>query len=140
MEKAITNKGKVRSFFKTLENEDIEALVELFDTNGKHINPYHSNLFPTGATGHEEIKNYWTPVFPNFDGMEFIIDEILDMEGNSVFVKYKGNIKLKNGAGVYSNEYYSTFKFNSEGKITEYVEIFNPIVAAKGFGLLDQIK
>ena len=57
-----------------------------------------------------------------------------------VFVKYTGNIQLKNGAGVYSNQYYSTFKFNDEGKIEEYVEIFNPIVAARGFGLLDKIK
>jgi ketosteroid isomerase-like protein len=59
---------------------------------------------------------------------------------NITFVKYKGKIKLKNDAGWYENDYYSTFKFNEEGKITEYVEIFNPIVAARGFGLIDKIK
>ena len=42
--------------------------------------------------------------------------------------------------GFYENNYYSTFTFDEEGKITEYVEIFNPIVAARGFGLLDNIK
>ena len=138
---AIQNKASVKAFFTALENENVEALVTLFADQGKHINPYHSGLFPTGANGKEEIRAYWTPVFPNFAGMTFPIDEIYAMEDpKMVFVKYTGNIQLKNDAGVYSNQYYSTFKFNDEGKIEEYVEIFNPIVAARGFGLLDKIK
>ena len=140
-EKAAKNKITVKEFFKALENEDVDRLVDLFSENAKHINPYHSGLFPKGAEGKDGIRAYWTPVFPNFAGMTFPIDEIYAMEDpKMVFVKYKGNIKLKNDAGVYSNDYYSTFKFDEDGKITEYVEIFNPIVAARGFGLLNQIK
>ena len=135
------NKASVRAFFKALENENVDALVDLFSENAKHINPYHSGLFPEGASGKAGIRNYWTPVFPNFDGMTFPIEEIYAMEDpNIVFVKYKGNIKLKDNAGIYSNDYYSTFKFNEQGEITEYVEIFNPIVAARGFGLINKIK
>lgn len=141
MDKATKNKNTVKAFFNALTAEDANAVANLFDDNAKHINPYHSDLFPKGANGKEAIKNYWAPVFPNFDGMTFPIDEIYAMEDpNIVFVKYTGNIKLKNNAGVYSNDYYSTFKFNDEGKIIEYVEIFNPIIAARGFGLLDKIK
>ena len=135
------NKNTVRQFFKALEDEDVEALVGLFADDAKHINPYHSGLFPEGANGKEGILAYWTPVFPNFDGMKFPIEEIYAMENpNIVFVKYDGIIILKNDAGTYENKYYSTFKFNENGKIAEYVEIFNPITAARGFGLLDQIK
>ena len=135
------NKATVRLFFKTLESENVDSLVNLFAENAKHINPYHSNLFPKGAEGKEGIRAYWTPVFPNFDGMEFLIEEIYAMENpNMVYVKYQGIIKLKDDAGFYKNDYYSTFKFNEKGEITEYVEIFNPITAAKGFGLLDKIK
>lgn len=140
-EKANRNKALVRAFFKALENENANEVAELFAENAKHINPYHSGIFPEGAEGKEAIRDYWSPVFPNFDGMTFPIDEIYAMEDpNIVFVKYEGNIKLKNDAGTYNNDYYSTFKFNDDGKITEYVEIFNPIVAARGFGLLDKIK
>ncbi|GJM61859.1 alpha/beta hydrolase [Persicobacter diffluens] len=57
-----------------------------------------------------------------------------------VLVKFEGRIKLKGDAGWYKNDYYATFKFNEAGLIEEYVEIFNPIVAAQGFGLIDQIK
>ncbi|OSY88586.1 hypothetical protein WH52_05865 [Tenacibaculum holothuriorum] len=140
-EKATKNKETVRAFFNALTAENAETVANLFAEDAKHINPYNSGIFPTGANGKEGIKNYWEPVFPNFDGMTFDIEEIYAMEDpNMVFVKYKGDIKLKNNAGVYSNDYYSTFKFNTDGEITEYVEIFNPIVAARGFGLLDKIK
>ncbi len=131
----------VKDFFKALENENANDVANLFSEEGKQINPYHSNIFPKGANGKAEIKAYWAPVFPNFNGMQFHIEEIHAMENTPmVYVKYKGNIKLKNSTGIYSNNYYSTFKFNNEGKITEYVEIFNPITAAKGFDLIDKIK
>lgn len=137
---SINNKQKVRDFFLALEKEDAELVASLFHENAKHINPYASGIFPDGANGRDEIKNYWEPVFPNFDGMQFIIDKIYAMEDPSmVYVKYKGKIKLK-GEGYYENDYYSTFKFDENGLITEYVEIFNPIVAAKSFGLINQIQ
>lgn len=135
------NKDSVKAFFKALEDENVDGLVNLFTEDAIHINPYHSGLFPKGAKGKEGIRNYWSPVFPNFEGMSFHIEEIYAMEDpNIIYVKYKGNIRLKNNAGLYSNQYYSTFKFNEVGDIMEYTEIFNPITAARGFGLLDKIK
>ena len=135
------NKEKVRAFFSALEAEDVDKVVALFAEDALHINPYHSGIFPEGAQGKEGIRAYWAPVFPNFDGMQFPIHEIYAMEDpNIVFVRYGGRIKLKNNAGLYENDYYSTFKFNDKGEIREYVEIFNPIIAARGFGLLNKIK
>lgn len=135
------NKTTVRKFFQLLEEENIADFLNLFAENGKQINPYASGLFPEKAEGKAALRDYWTPVPANFDGMQFPIEELYAMENpNMVFVKYKEKIKLKNNAGFYENDYYSTFKFYEEGRITEYVEIFNPIVAARGFGLLDKIK
>lgn len=135
------NKATVKQFFQLLEEEDIAAFVNLFAVDGKQINPYASGLFPEGATGREELMAYWSPVPDNFDGMEFQIEEIYAMEDPTiVFVNFKGRIKLKNDAGYYENDYYSTFKFSESGLIAKYVEIFNPIVAARAFGLIDKIK
>lgn len=140
-ELAHKNKLTVRTFFSLLEQEDIPSFVALFAENGKQVNPYASGLFPEGAQGKEALSAYWTPVPTLFDGMEFPIEELYALEDpNKVFVKYTGRIKLKDNAGVYENNYYSIFSFDREGKILEYVEIFNPIIAAKGFGLLDKIK
>jgi len=140
-ETAKRNKANALAFLKALENKNIDAVVDLFAKDGVHINPYASGLFSEGAKEHDGVRAYWEPVFPNFEKMEFPVDEIYAMEDPSiVFVKFRGKIELKNNAGWYTNEYYATFKFNNEGKIIEYVEIFNPIVAAKGFGLIDKIK
>lgn len=134
------NKDAVRRFFIALEEKNIDNLINLFASNAQHINPYHSGLFPEGTQGQAGIRDYWSAVFPNFGKMEFPIEEIYAMEDpNIVFIKYRGIIQFKDGSGDYRNDYYSTFKFNEAGKITEYVEIFNPITAAKGFGLLDQL-
>jgi ketosteroid isomerase-like protein len=138
---ATRNKETVKKFFSLLEQENIPAFVDLFAANGKQTNPYASGLFPDGAEGKEALTNYWSPVPDLFDGMKFPIEQLFATENpNIVFVKYTGRIQLKNDSGVYENNYYSTFTFNEEGQILEYVEIFNPIVAARGFGLLDQIK
>ncbi|MCB0581427.1 MAG: nuclear transport factor 2 family protein [Phaeodactylibacter sp.] len=135
------NKATVRKFFQLLEEENIPAFVGLFAEEGKQVNPYASGLFPAGAEGKKALMDYWEPVPGNFDGMQFPIHEIYAMEDPSiVYVKYSGKIKLRNETGYYENDYYSIFKFDEEGKIREYVEIFNPIVAARGFGLLDSIK
>ena len=135
------NKETVRKFFEALESEDIPALVGLFAEDGRQVNPYNGGVFPAGAEGREGLLAYWTPVPGNFDGMRFPIDELLATEDPDViFVRYRGEIRLKDGAGHYKNNYYSTFRFNDAGEITEYVEIFDPVIAARGFGLLDQLK
>ncbi len=138
---ATRNKATVRAFFKALENEDIAGLIGLFADDGVQRNPYNAGLFPAGARGREELMAYWSPVPGNFDRMRFPIDEVLATEDPSVvFVRYRGDITLKDGAGSYRNNYYSTFRFNPMGEIEEYVEVFDPVVAARGFGLLDQLR
>lgn len=135
------NKNNTLAFLKALEAMNIDSLVDLFAEEAAHINPYASGIFPDGAKGKEEIRAYWQPAFSNFERMEFPVEQIHAMEDPSlVFIQFLGKVKLKNNAGWYENNYYATFKFNEEGKIVQYVEIFNPIVAAKGFGLIDQIK
>ena len=139
--KAIKNKQSVRSFFQALEQKNADQVASLFNEDARHINPYASGLFPEGAIGKKGIRDYWAPVFPNFGRLEFNIEELYAMEDpNIVFAKYTGRLQLKNGNGFYENNYYSTFKFDEEGLISEYVEIFNPIVAARGFGLMDKIR
>lgn len=135
------NKATVRQFFELLESEQIPELVDLFAETGVQVNPYTGGVFPEGASGKEALLAYWAPVPDNFDGMRFPISELLATEDPSIgFVRYRGELRLKNDAGIYENNYYSTFRFTPDGKIAEYVEIFDPVVAAKGFGLLDQLK
>lgn len=135
------NKDTVRQFFCALEEENVDKVASLFAGDGRYTNPYQSDLFPSGAQGREEIRKYWAPVLPGFDEMSFQINEIYEMEDpNIIFVKSLGKMRMKGDAEYYENHYYSIFKFNEEGLISEHLELFNPIMAARGFGLVFKIK
>lgn len=130
----------VRTFLKLLEEEKIEQFVNLFSENGKQVNPYSSGLFPAEIVGKKALLEFWKPVPNRFDGMQFPIKKIHKMhDSNLLLVEFDGKIKLKNNAGVYTNKYYCLFKFNNDGKIVEYVEIFNPLEVVKAFNLKDKI-
>ena len=133
---AARNKATVRRSLALLEAENIPAFVDLFADDGRQINPYASGLFPEGAEGHDALLAYWTPVPGNFAGMRFPIDELLATEDpNVVFVRFRGEITLREDKGVYANDYFALYRFDEAGKITEYVEVFNPVVAARAFGI-----
>lgn len=131
----------VQTFFRLLEEEKIREFSNLFAENGKHINPYHSGLFPPEISGRENIYAFWKPVHGNFDGMAFPIEDIMPFKDpHMIAVKLKGKLKLKGDAGLYQNDYLCLFYFDKQGKIQEYHEYFNPVTAAKGFGLFDKLK
>ncbi|NRA28843.1 MAG: nuclear transport factor 2 family protein [Parvularculaceae bacterium] len=135
------NKASVRRFFGLLESGNIDGMVELFAEDAMQNNPYTGGVFPSGARGKEALLAYWSPVPDRFDSMRFPIEQLMALEDpNIVFVRYRGELVLPDGAGVYQNQYFSTFRFNADGQITEYVEIFDPVVAARSFGLLEELR
>ena len=139
-ETASRNKARVRELFQFIEQGNIAAFLALFAEDARQINPFASGLFQECVSGATELRDYWEAVPRNFVSVAFPIDEIYAMENpNVVFVRYRGEMALRDGAGVYRNQYYATLRFNTDGKIIEYIKIFNPIVAARSFGLLDQI-
>ena len=122
------NINTVKTFLRLLEEEKIEDYVDLYAADGKQVNPYASGLFPKEVKGREALLKFWKPVPSRFDGMTFPIEKISPMlDPNLVLAEFKGKIKLKDNAGYYENHYYCLFKFDEAGKITEYVEIFNPL-------------
>lgn len=140
MEIANKNKISVLLFYTAIDQMDVDALVDLFSEDCKHVNPYASGILPHGAEGKEGVRSYWTPVFEQFQEVNMTILEIYAMEDPTiVYVKAKGQVVLKDGPD-YNNDYYMIFRFDSDGKIKHYSEIFNPVVALKSFNLVDQLK
>ena len=130
-----------RKTFRFLEQRRLKEFSELFAENGKWIYPYHSGLFPKETLGQKEIYKGIQTAASNFTKIQFPIDEILPFEDpNKIAVKLTGKLLLKNGSGTYENEYFAIFSFDEEGKIEEWIEYYNPIIAAKAFGLMNKIK
>ncbi len=124
-----------------MEQRRLEEFSELFAEDGKWIHPYHSGLFPAETVGRREICEALKTAASNFDEIEFPIDEILPFEDPSrIAMKHTGKLKLKNGSGTYENDYLTILSFDEQGQILEWKEYYNPIIAAKAFGLMDKIK
>jgi ketosteroid isomerase-like protein len=131
----------IRNTFRFLEQRRFKELSELFAENGKWIHPYNSGLFPAEIIGRKEIVNALQKSASNFNEIHFPIDEIMPFEDpNKIAVKLTGKLFLKNGSGTYENDYFVIFSFDEKGKIEEWIEYYNPIIAAKAFGLMDKIK
>jgi len=130
----------VRNFINLFEQKKFLEVSELFATNGKLINPYHSGLFPSKIVGKKNIYDNWKNIAENFDRLKFPIEEIMPFEDSSkVAVKLSGKLILKNNSGTYENDYLFLFYFDENGKIQELHEYFNPVIAAKELGLMDKL-
>ncbi len=135
------NIQSARNLLRFLEQRRLQDFAELFADNGKWIHPYHSGLFPAVTHGKKAIYKGIKDAASNFSEIHFPIDEILPFEDpNKVAIRNKGKLHLKNGKGIYANDYLALLTFDSQGKIVEWIEYYNPIIAAKAFGLMDKIK
>jgi ketosteroid isomerase-like protein len=124
-----------------MEQKKLREFVELFVEDGKWVHPYHSGLFPAEVQGREEIYQGLHSAAGNFDEIHFPIEEILPFKDpNKVAVKFSGKLYLKGGKGTYENSYLAIFTFDVHGKIVEWVEYYNPVIAAKAFGLMDKLQ
>ena len=130
----------IRNFFNLFEQKKFLEISELFATDGKIIYPFHSGLFPSETIGKKNIYESWNNTAKNFDELKFLIDEIIPFEDPSkVAVILSNKINLKNNAGTYENDYLCLYYFDENGKILVLHEYFNPVIAAKAFGLMDKI-
>ncbi|MFW9809739.1 MAG: nuclear transport factor 2 family protein [Candidatus Thorarchaeota archaeon] len=136
----VRNVETVRNFVRFLEQRRFDEFSKLFAENAKWLHPYSSGLFPAELVGQSAILQGIQEAASNFDDIRFPIEEILPLEDpNRVLMKHTGKLKISNGKGFYENDYLALFSFDEGGKITEWIEYYNPIIAAKAFGLMDKI-
>ena len=97
-------------------------------------------MFPPETTGRKEIYKSIQTAATNFtEEIQFPVDEVLPFaDPNKVAVKHTGKLVTKNG-NIYEDDYLAILSFDEQGKILEWVEYYNPINAAKAFGLMDKI-
>ena len=130
-----------RRAIRLFEQLKFDEFTKLFTEDGKWIQPYHSGLFQSEFVGRTEIMNSFEGLAANFDSAELPIEEILPFEDpNKVAVKHTGRLVMKNDRGIYANDYLAIITFDERGKISEWIEYYNPIHTAKAFGLMDKIK
>ncbi len=128
------------AFIKGLEHTNAKEIANLFEESAEIYLPYSNGLFVDALVGKKSIEQFYVGVFTNFTQMSFDIIEVEEnQETGFVFMHFKGKILIGEGK-YYGNNYYSTFRIQPNGLIKKYVEIFDPVLAARELGMMDKIK
>lgn len=126
------NARVVEEFFAALEAMDVERFLAVWAEDGVQVMPFSPPGFPQRLEGREAIRNQYRSLPENYRSMRFP-REIVAMEDPDRFlVRYTGEIELKSG-GRYDNTYVGLMTLR-DGRVTEFVEYFNPLVLQQAFG------
>lgn len=126
----------VRRFLRLLEEKDVGSWIELWADNADHYYPYGTGMFPGYLSGKGAIYDRWKNTPDMFERFRFPVREIW-ADGDTVVARFDADCVLKGSGKRYLNTYVCIFKFDSKGRIREYWEYFDPILAGVGFGLAE---
>ncbi|MFO7668578.1 MAG: nuclear transport factor 2 family protein [Bacteroidales bacterium] len=133
-------KTAASDFFRLLEERDMEKWIDLWAEDGIDRKPYATGMFPEEINGRNAVYDAWKGIAEVFDSVSFPIQEIIvDEESRTVVVRLDGKGVMKN-SNLYQNTYIFLIHYNEDLRIKECFEYFNPYVAGKAFGKLDQLK
>jgi ketosteroid isomerase-like protein len=126
----------VRTFFRLLEEKDIDAWMDLWADDADHYYPYGTEMFPPHLRGREAIRENWEGVPGLFDSLSFALHDIW-CDGDTVIVRLDSDNVMKGGDRRYRNTYICVFTFDRQGLIRVYREYFDPIVTGVTYGLAE---
>ena len=128
------NLKSIHTFLNLLEQKDLDTWIDLWDENGQQINPYAPKGFPRILSGKNAILHHWSGI-PNAYGRIAFSDRKIypTLDPNVIYLEFQGEIEVLANNKNYNNSYCCRFTF-SQGKISSYVEYFDPILLLESLG------
>lgn len=118
----------VRSFFKALELRDIDAVAELWHSDGILEFPFAPDSAPTTVKGKADIKKILGEDLADRSHVAFPhlnIQPMLDPEG--VVAEFSSDMEVASSGASYANQYIALAKVK-DGRLLLFREYFNPLV------------
>ncbi|MBP2833090.1 nuclear transport factor 2 family protein [Aquimarina sp. U1-2] len=112
----------VEDFFNALEQRKLENVLAVFTENAVQEMPMSPNNFPKSLDGIEVIKKQYTGVMEYTQSYD--VTYLGTQNPNVVLAKYNGTVTTGEGK-PYNNSYVGIFTVEN-GKIDNFVEMFNP--------------
>ena len=124
----------VERFFQALEARNLGALLETLTDDIVQEMPFAPGSFPKKLAGIDAMKKQYTGVMGYIQ--EYQREYFPTQDANTVLVKFSGSITTSEGK-PYNNSYVGIYTINESGKISNFVENFNPNILLNGWpGLL----
>jgi ketosteroid isomerase-like protein len=143
LQQASRNVRSVQSFLDLLEAAEFQQVANLFTEDAVQLIPYAWGAVPREFRGRQAIFELYNALPTRFGPVKFVNRQIWagiassdagsGAPGGVVFAQYSGRVPILAG-GEYCNDYFGVFKFNKEGLIYEYSEIWDPIRISQAFG------
>lgn len=128
------NVETVRRFLRLLEDGDVDAWIELWADDADHFYPYGQEMFPPHLVGKAAIHARWRDTPAMFARFTLPLRETW-VDGDTVIARFDTDSVLARTRRRYANSYICIFRFDPDGRIREYWEYFDPILAGVAFGL-----
>jgi ketosteroid isomerase-like protein len=124
----------IRTFLDLLEEKDLSAWIDLWDEDGRQLNPYAPKGFPRILSGKNAIFHHWSRVPNAYGKIAFTEREIYPtLDPDVIYAEFRGKIEVLENNKNYENSYCCRFTF-SKGKLLNYVEYFDPIILLESLG------
>jgi ketosteroid isomerase-like protein len=124
----------MQSFLDLLEQKDLKSWINIWDEDGRQLNPYAPRGFPRILSGKDAIFRHWNSIPNAYGKIAFTEREIYPtLDPDVIFIEFRGNIEVLKTNRNYNNTYCCRFTF-SNGKLVNYVEYFDPIILLDSLG------
>ena len=119
----------IQDFFNALEHRNLQDVLKVFSPKAEQEMPFAPDHFPKTLTGINAIQQQYTGVM-NYT-QRYHVDYLGTQDPNVVLAKYEGTITTEEGK-PYNNSYIGLFRLK-DGKISNFLELFNPNILLKGW-------
>lgn len=120
------NHDALMRYFRLLESLDIDAWIELWAADCEVSAPYAAESAARALYGREELHRHYAAEAAKYVRLRYPATEIQPLLDPARFLaRWFPRGDLADG-GTYRNENLGIFEFDATGRISRFVEYFNP--------------
>lgn len=124
------NTEAIETFFTSLEERDLEGVLSALEDDVVQEMPFAPNIFPQSLKGIEAMRAQYTLVMDYTQSYER--EYFGTADPNVILAKFNGTITTGEDK-PYNNYYVGVYTLSENGKITKFVEQFNPNILLNGW-------
>lgn len=121
------NLATLARYFQLLSSLDIDTWITLWAPDCEVIAPYTPGGVPAVINGREQLHAFYAAEAAKYRRLHYPDTEIWPLlDPNRAFARWFPEAELVDG-GAYRNENVGFFEFTDDGRISRFVEYFNPL-------------
>jgi uncharacterized protein len=127
------NVANVREYFRLQDERDLDAWLELWAHDCRHLIPFAPYDFPSSLEGRDRLGEVQRDLHSSYRTLEIDATVHPMLDPDLVLACWHTHAELVSG-GTYASELIGLFRFDADGKLVELREYLDPIAFLKLIG------